>query len=126
MQVLGAIKLENSNFSLARDLFLFGCRTGISFTNIKNLTTDNIVEMNGTPWIVSKRQKTSVPFQIKLIDILMQIIRRYEPFRTDKRLFNIGSLDTVNKRIKAVAKKCRIEKSISFHLSRLIHSQFWH
>ena len=42
----------------------------------------------------------------------------YEPFRTDKRLFNIGSLDTVNKRIKAVAKKCGIEKPVSFHLSR--------
>ena len=48
----------------------------------------------------------------------MQIIRRYKPFRTDKRLFNIGSLDTVNKRIKAVAKKCEIEKPISFHLNR--------
>lgn len=118
MRALGAIKLENSNFSLTRDLFLFGCWTCISFTNIKNLPTDNIVEMNGPPWIVSKRQKTGVPFQIKLMDIPMQIIRRYEPFRTDKRLFNIGSLDTVNKRIKAVAKKCRIEKPISFHLSR--------
>lgn len=52
------------------------------------------------------------------MDIPMQIIRRYKPFRTDKRLFNIGSLDTVNKRIKAVAKKCGIEKPISFHLSR--------
>ena len=74
--------------------------------------------MNGTPWIVSKRQKTGVLFQIKLMDIPMQIIRRYKPFRTDKRLFNIGSLDTVNKRTKAVAKKCEIEKPISFHLSR--------
>ena len=92
----------------------------ISFTDIKNLTTDNIVEMNGTPWIVSKRQKTGVPFQIKLMDIPMQIIRRYEPFRTDKRLFNIGSLDTVNKRIKAVAKKCGIEKPVSFHCGRHI------
>ena len=118
IQALSAIKLDNSNFALARDLFLFGCWTGISFTDIKNLTTDNIVEMNGTPWIVSKRQKTGVPFQIKLMDIPMQIIRRYEPFRTDKRLFNIGSLDMVNKRIKAVAKKCGIEKPISFHLSR--------
>ena len=73
---------------------LFGCWTGISFTDIKNLTTDNIVEMNGASWIVSKRQKTGVPFQIKLMDIPMQIIRRYEPFRRG------------------------IEKPISFHLSR--------
>ena len=118
IKVLGAIKLDNPNFALARDLFLFGCWTGISFTDIKNLTTDNIVEMNGTPWIVSKRQKTGVPFQIKLMDIPMQIIRRYEPFRIDKRLFNIGSLDMVNKRIKTVAKKCWIEKPVSFHCFR--------
>ena len=75
IKALSTIKLDNPNFALARDLFLFGCWTGISFTDIKNLTTDNIVEMNGTPWIVSKRQKTGVPFQIKLMDIPMQIIR---------------------------------------------------
>ena len=118
LQTLGAIKLDNPNFALARDLFLFGCWTGISFVDIKNLTTDNIVEMNGAPWIVSKRQKTGVPFQIKLMDIPMQIIKRYEPFRTDKKLFNIGSLDMVNRRIKNIAKKCGIEKPISFHVSR--------
>ena len=118
IQALSTISLDNPNFALARDLFLFGCWTGISFTDIKNLTTDNIVEMNGASWIVSKRQKTGVPFQIKLMDIPMQIIKRYESFRTDKRLFNIGSLDMVNKRIKAVAKKCGIEKPVSFHLSR--------
>ncbi len=118
IQALSTISLDNPNFALARDLFLFGCWTGISFTDIKNLTTDNIVEMNGASWIVSKRQKTGVPFQIKLMDIPMQIIRRYEPFRTDKRLFNVGSLDTVNKRIKAVAKRCGIEKPISFHSYR--------
>lgn len=65
-----------------------------------------------------RNAKRRVPFQIKLIDIPMQIIKRYEPFRTDKRLFNIGTLDMVNKRIKAVAKKCGIEKPISFHLAR--------
>ena len=124
MRALGAIKLDNPNFALARDLFLFGCWTGISFTDIKNLTTDNIVEMNGTSWIVSERQKTGVPFQIKLMDIPMQIIKRYEPFRKDKRLFNIGSLDMVNKRIKAVAKKCGIEKPISFHAARHINSSY--
>ena len=94
IQALSAIKLDNPNFALARDLFLFGCWTGM------------------------KRQKTGVPFQIKLMDIPMQIIKRHEAFRTDKRLFNIGSLDMVNKRIKKIAKRCGIEKTVSFHLSR--------
>ena len=117
-KALSTIKLDNPNFALARDLFLFGCFTDISFTDIKNLTTDNIVEINGTPWIVSKRQKTGVPFQIKLMDIPMQIIKRYEQFRKDKWLFNIGSLDMVNRRIKAVAKKCGIETRRKGRLTR--------
>ena len=43
---------------------------------------------------VSKRQKTGVPFQIKLMDIPMQIIGRYKAFRKGSHLFNIGNLDT--------------------------------
>ena len=65
IQALGTIKLDNPNFALARDLFLFGCWTGISFTDIKNLTTDNIVEMNGTPWIGAV-QKRQAAFQYRL------------------------------------------------------------
>jgi len=63
------IKLEDPNMAFARDLFIFGSWTGIAFIDIKNLTEDNISMVNGAPWIVSKRQKTGVPFQIKLMDI---------------------------------------------------------
>ena len=118
LQAFTTIELNNPDLELARDLFVFGCWTGISFIDIKNLTTENITMLGGSPWIVSKRQKTGVPFQIKLMDIPMQIIKRYEPYRISNNLFNIGSHDTINKRIKEVAKLCGIEKRTSFHLSR--------
>lgn len=118
LQAFTTIELNNPDLELARDLFVFGCWTGISFIDIKNLTTENITMLGGSPWIVSKRQKTGVPFQIKLMDIPMQIIKRYEPCRISNNLFNIGSHDTINKRIKEVAKLCGIEKRTSFHLSR--------
>ena len=81
LQAFTTIELSNPDLELARDLFVFGCWTGISFIDIKNLTTENISILGGSPWIVSKRQKTGVPFQIKLMDIPMQIIKRYEPYR---------------------------------------------
>ena len=112
------INLEDPNMAFARDLFLFGCWTGISFIDIKNLTEDNICMINGAPWIVSKRQKTGVPFQIKLMDIPMQIVERYKSFRKGSHLFNIGNLDSINKRIKKVAVMCGIKKRVSFHVSR--------
>ncbi|WP_228115232.1 site-specific integrase [Segatella copri] len=109
------IKLEDPNMAFARDLFIFGCWTGISFIDIKNLTEDNICIVNGAPWIVSKRQKTGVPFQIKLMDIPIQIIERYKSFRKDCHLFHIGDHGTINKHIKRVAAMCGIKKQVSFH-----------
>jgi hypothetical protein len=35
--------------------------TALSFVDLKELTTDNIVEVNGEKWIVGKRHKTGVP-----------------------------------------------------------------
>lgn len=118
LRAFATIELANSNYSQARDLFMFGAMTGISFVDIQNLTTDNVLEMNGALWIVSKRQKTKVPFQIKLIDDALKIIERYGPFRKDNHLFNISSYDMVNRRIKKVAEMCGISKRISFHRSR--------
>ena len=115
---MSEIKLEDPNVAFARDLFMFGRWTGISFIDIKNLTEDNVVIINGAPWIVSQRQKTGVPFKIKLMDASMRIIERYKPLRKDAHLFNVGSLDMINKRIKRVAKMCGIKKRISFHVSR--------
>ena len=112
------IKLEDPNMAFARDLFIFGFWTGFSFIDIKNLTEDNISMINGATWIVSKRQKTGVPFQIKLMDIPMQIIERYKSFRKDSHLFHIGDHGTINKHIKRVAAMCGIKKRVSFHVSR--------
>ena len=45
-------------------------------------------------------------------------VERYKSFRKDNRLFNIGNLDSINKRIKKVAAMCGIKKRVSFHVSR--------
>ena len=39
LQAFTTIELNNPDLELARDLFVFGCWTGISFIDIKNLTT---------------------------------------------------------------------------------------
>lgn len=118
LRAFATVELDDPCQAQARDLFMFGALTGISFIDIKNLTTDNIVEMNGSKWVVSKRQKTKVPFQIKLMDEALRIIERHEPFRKNEHLFNIGSYDAVNRRIKKVAEMCGISKRVSFHVAR--------
>ncbi len=59
--------LETYKFPLerldrVRDLFVFSCYTGISYTDLIKLTENNIVlGMDGSRWISTKRQKTKNP-----------------------------------------------------------------
>ncbi len=56
-------EFENPTLTLVRDLFIFACFTALSFVDMKELTTDEIVEVNGEKWIIGKRHKTDVPFR---------------------------------------------------------------
>ena len=47
LQAFTTVELNNPDLELARDLFVFGCWTGISFIDIKNLTTENISMLGG-------------------------------------------------------------------------------
>lgn len=80
-------EFADSKLAYIRDIFVFASFTALSFVNIQELTNDNIVEVNGEKWILSKRHKTKVPFQVKLLDIPLQIIERYRPMRKDNRIF---------------------------------------
>ena len=48
---------------------------------------DNIVDINGDKWIVGHRHKTGIPFQVKLMDVPIQIIDRYKHLQEDKLVF---------------------------------------
>lgn len=118
LQTLINHDFSDPSFAKMRDIFAFGCLTGISFIDIKNLTTDNLEIINGSPWIVAKRKKTNVPFRVMLLDGALKIIERYEPFRKDNRLFDFPASTNANLKLKRIAKACRIDKSICFHMSR--------
>lgn len=62
-------EFANRKLAYIRDLFVFASFTALSFVDIKELTTDDIAEVNGGLWILSKRHKTKVNFQVKLLDI---------------------------------------------------------
>lgn len=71
---------EDASLAFVRDLFVFINFTALSFVDLKELTTDNIVEVNGEKWIVGKRHKTGVPYQVKLLAVPLLIIERYRDY----------------------------------------------
>ena len=73
MKAVMTHEFADPKLAYIRDLFVFASFTALSFVDIKELTNDRIVEVNGEKWIISKRHKTGVPFQVKLLDIPLQI-----------------------------------------------------
>lgn len=120
LKMVMAHEFEDTNLAFIRDLFVFMNFTALSFVDLKELTTDNIVEVNGEKWIVGKRHKTGVPYQVKLLAVPMQIIERYQdyPKENPKSVFGEVNYWSVCKKIKTVMKECGIDKPISAHCAR--------
>ncbi|WP_302215328.1 tyrosine-type recombinase/integrase [uncultured Prevotella sp.] len=118
LKTLMTHEFADAKLSYIRDIFVFASFTALSFVDVKGLTTDDIVEVNGEKWILSKRHKTKVPFQVKLLDIPLQIIKRYEEFQTDKSVFPNLNYWSICKPLKKMIKECGITKDTSFHCAR--------
>ena len=120
LKTVMAHEFEDSNLAFVRDLFVFMNFTALSFVDLKELTTDNIVEVNGEKWIVGKRHKTGVPYQVKLLEVALQIIERYRnyPKENPKSVFGEVNYWSVCKKLKPVMKECGIDKPISAHCAR--------
>ena len=111
-------EFENANLAFVRDIFVFVCFTALSFIDVKELTTENIVDINGDKWIISKRHKTGIPFQVKLMEVPLQIIERYKHLQEEKLVFGKINYWSMCKKLKKVIEACGIEKPISFHCGR--------
>ena len=103
-------------FERARDMFLFGCFTGLSYIDIKTLTPEHI-EKDGTGriWIKKRRVKTGVLSRIPLLPMAKMILDKY---KGGERLLPIQDPADVNKYLKDIAILCGINKRITFHTSR--------
>ncbi|GHT76283.1 tyrosine recombinase [Bacteroidia bacterium] len=111
--------IESSNLNFVRDMFIFACFTGISYIDLKNLTWKEIItEEDGSQWISKSRQKTGIPFNVKLLNIPIQIIERYREFSNNGFVFNVYYQMKINKLLKEIAKFCGIDKTLTFHLAR--------
>ncbi len=106
--------------SLVRDMFLFGCFTGLSYIDIKTLTHDKIQRMDfdGEEWIITRRTKTRVSSNVPLMEIAKELIERYRGLAGGDLVFPMPSNSVCNTHLKQIAKACGIHKEIGFHLSR--------
>ena len=119
--------IEQKQFGIERlvyvkDLFLFGCYTGLAYSDVMQLNKTHIHEDDeGNLWIHTKRKKTDNPIKIPLLDPAVKLLKKYENFDLELdngALFPNISNQRLNSYLGEIADVCGIKKKLTFHLAR--------
>ena len=103
-----------------RDVFVFACFTGLSYSDIKTLKGSNIiVDPDGTKHIEKHRDKTGVLSYVPLLPTAENILIKYSPTGSCKDfMWRILSNQKLNFALKELAIKANINKPLFMHLAR--------
>ena len=111
-------EMPNKTHELVRDLFLFSVFTGLAYSDVKNLTTDNLQTFfDGNLWITTRRKKTNTESNIRLLDVPLKIIEKYKGMAKDNKVFPMPSNTTCNKKLKVIAELCGIKTYLTYHVA---------
>lgn len=100
--------------------FLFSCYTGLRYSDICNITKQDIYSINRKKWLIIKMHKTNIEVRIPISSIFdgkALLLSRSIP-RSRGRLFLLESNQKSNRIIKAILKKLGIKRNYSFHCAR--------
>ena len=112
-------EFASSRLNQVRDMFIFACYTGLSYIDLCELTEENIrVAFDNHLWIMTKRHKTDVASNIRLLDVPKAILEKYRGKLKDGNILPIISNQKMNDYLKEIATVCNIDKKISFHVAR--------
>lgn len=111
--------LDTPNRIFTRDMFVFSAFTGICYCDMCNLTVSNIIKSeDGSLWIEIRRQKTQTPEAVRLMDIAVTIIRKYEGMASEGKLFPMLTSGSIRNHLKKIAVMCGINRNLTYHQSR--------
>lgn len=116
------------HIELVRDKFLLSCYTGLRYGDVRDLTLRNILIENGEYYIETRMNKTKdiirVPASLLFKGKAVDIIKKYSgekfpaeflfPRNTKKGLSN----QEANRRLKVIEMLAKIDKTLTFHVSR--------
>lgn len=101
---------KNEKLKKVAQHFLFSCYTGLRYSDIKVLKKENIIN----DIIEIQMQKTSTPVRVPINKKAKALIIDNESLY----IFKVMSNQKTNDYLKDIAKLCKIEKPLSFHVSR--------
>lgn len=112
-------KFASERLERVRDIFIFSCFTGLAYIDVKNLRQSNIrTSFDDGLWVMGKREKTGVNYNVPLLDVPKQIIAKYADKLPDNKVLPVMSNQKMNEYLKEIGTVCGIDKNLSYHLAR--------
>ncbi|MFZ4860858.1 hypothetical protein ACL9RF_01600 [Sphingobacterium sp. Mn56C] len=97
LELLVMFNCENKKDELVKDLFVFSCFTGLSYSDMKGMKNSNLqVFFDGNQWIIVRRKKTATSSNGMLLDIPKMIIAKYAEFSKDGKVLPVYSNTVCN------------------------------
>lgn len=105
--------LDIERIAQIRDIFVFACYTGLAFTDLKNLSkNDLMIDECGREWIIKPRQKTKIISHIPLLPVAKEIWEKYD------YMLPLPENQKYNAYLKEIGDVCGIKKKLHSHLAR--------
>lgn len=95
-----------------RDLFIFQCYTGLSYTDLESFSRDSIQVINGQKEIHGTRNKTGVPYVVLLLPIAEEIAEKYD------YTLPVISNQKYNDYLGTLIERIGIDKNVTTHTGR--------
>lgn len=121
LQAIEKKQFKSARLTLVKNLFLFQCYTGLSYTDMINLTVGNITPgIDGNKWIMTRRKKTNVRVAIPLLNEAENIILAFGVSKSDlnEPLFKSYAIQKFNSYLDEIASICEINKNLTSHVGR--------
>jgi integrase/recombinase XerD len=119
LKTIEQCRIDDPQIEYVQDLFIFSCYTGITYSDLINLTDESLVQSTDkTSWITGHRVKTNTRYIVPLLPKPLAILKKYKNARVRGRLFHYISNQEINRILKLVRILCHIHGNLSFHIAR--------
>ena len=122
MEKIKTKKIDIQRLGIVRDIFVFACYTGLSYSDIAKLGAQHLhLGSDEEEWIIIDRTKTESRCRIPILAGAKQILVKYENYPvnvTKELLLPVNSNQKMNGYLKELADICGIKKNLSMHVAR--------
>lgn len=109
----------NDQFLVIKDIWLFCAFTGFSYNDIIAVKKEHFsLDPSGKRWLRFEKPLNKIDINIKLFDILNEIVERYLYDKTTTYLFKPPKNTILNEKLKVIAKLAKVDKYLSLRIAR--------